>query len=504
MATTFEIHPAIAVARVGDSVAPDGFFLAPEPGGAPPASYRDGAGHLKRQAARFRLFQCERDANNHLTAAAELTMATAQIQWTVQLANRKACSIRLVGQGRRNNASGDDDPTLAIKPTAKTLGAPNSTAAFDDGKFRGTVVPLGEMRTGADGSLLILGGHGKAESVPTGAGLPDFADNDGWHDDISDGPISATVTVGGIAHPVKTAWVVVAPPDFAPGIDSIVTWYDVAMQAAVDRGFRAVAAQPSFQQDILPILNRFVRLQWTNPLFRQMFGPGSTRDFASKFAALADPAKEQQTRLSFLNALRKPGALPNPGITHIPPLNDDRNDGDSIMLTPLQFAVMQAWANNNFRSDFGAPPPAGELLPDALDRVSLQACVGGAFFPGIEAGHLISDKTLYSEAFRLDAAKLKAGQLTEGNAVPWQADFSACRTDSALAWWPAQRPDNVFIDPAQVGSVAGMKRWLAGVNGVDGASGLITNFGKLGIVKQETGPGGQTVFIERERKLPPR
>jgi hypothetical protein len=51
MPTFFEIHPSVGVARVGDSTQPDGFNLAPEPGQAQPASFRDATG-LKRQAAR--------------------------------------------------------------------------------------------------------------------------------------------------------------------------------------------------------------------------------------------------------------------------------------------------------------------------------------------------------------------------------------------------------------------------------------------------------------------
>ena len=61
--TEYEIHPAIGIARVGSSRldSDEGFFIGPEPGGSPPAHYRDSAGDLKRQAARFRVFACRRD-----------------------------------------------------------------------------------------------------------------------------------------------------------------------------------------------------------------------------------------------------------------------------------------------------------------------------------------------------------------------------------------------------------------------------------------------------------
>jgi hypothetical protein len=503
VATTFEIHPSIGVARVGDSQTADGFFIAPEPGAAPPASFRDPAGNLLKQAARFRVFQCERDANNQLTSAQELTLANAAIEWRVTVANRKACGPLLIGQGRRNNAQTDDDADLAIKPSPRTLNAAGGRAAFDDGKFRGVAVPLGEIRMDGDGRLLYVAARGHADSRPAGVALQTFADNFDWFDDIADGVVEARVTVAGTSHQAKPAWVVTAPPDFAPGIHNIVSWYDVAFQAAVDNGFRSAPARPSFQHHIRPILERFVQLQWTNSIFLQQFGPGSPRDFASKLAALADPAQEQATRQAFFAALRRPGSAPDIGAGHIPRLNDDNNDGDALPLTRLQYRFIEQWAAGDFVSDLGAAPPA-EQLPDALDRVSLEACVGGAFFPGIEAGRIIADRQSYSEAFRLDVAALKPGSLTAGNAVPWHADFMACRTDASLAWWPAQRPDSIFTDPNNVGATAQMKRWVDPIRLVEGNNGLIKNYGKLGVVVRETNSAGATVFVERERRLPPR
>jgi hypothetical protein len=502
MPTTFEIHPSIGIARVGDSQAADGFFLAPEPGSARPASFRDQNGDLLKQAARFRIFKCERDANNQITSAEEITLASASIEWRVTVANRKACAPLLVGHGRRNNAQSGDDPDLSIKPSPRTLNAAGSSAAFDDGKFRGLTVPLGEARMDNDGRLIFIPARGHADSNPAGVDLQTFADNFDWFDDIADGVIEARVTIGGATQTAKPAWVVVAPPDFAPEIENIVSWYDVALHAAIERGFITAPSRPSFQHHIRPILERFVQLQWTNPIFLQQFGPGSPRDFAAKMAALADPAQEQQTRQAFFAALRRPGSPPNPAAGHIPRLNDDRNDKDTLTLTPTQFRFIEQWAAGDFVSDLGAQAPA-EQLPDALDRVSLQACVGGAFFPGIEAGRIIADPQSYSEPFRLDAAQLKPGSLTAGNAVPWQADFMACKTDISLAWWPAQRPDRVFIDPNHTGTVGQMKRWMEPINEVTEDDGLIKNYGKLGIIVRETNQAGATVFVERERKLPP-
>jgi hypothetical protein len=51
------IHPSIGIGRVGNS--PFEYFIGPEVPDAPPPPpgfYRDGAGALKRQAARFRVY----------------------------------------------------------------------------------------------------------------------------------------------------------------------------------------------------------------------------------------------------------------------------------------------------------------------------------------------------------------------------------------------------------------------------------------------------------------
>ena len=84
----------------------------------------------------------------------------------------------------------------------------------------------------------MLGGRGKSESVPPGAPLREFMNNDKWYDDVADGPVTAVVTLPGqesvaVHHP---SWVTVAPPDFAPAIGAIVTLYDIAFQAAIDKG----------------------------------------------------------------------------------------------------------------------------------------------------------------------------------------------------------------------------------------------------------------------------
>src|SRR5882724_9014464 len=101
--TTLEIFPTIGIARVGTS---DEFFVGPEPGLALDLRRRDNQGNLRPQAARFRVFECVRDAAGLLQSAQEVTALNAIIEWSVHLVNRKAAAQKFLGAGRRNNATG--------------------------------------------------------------------------------------------------------------------------------------------------------------------------------------------------------------------------------------------------------------------------------------------------------------------------------------------------------------------------------------------------------------
>jgi hypothetical protein len=85
---------------------------------------------------------------------------------------------------------------------------------------------------------------------------------------------------------------------------------------------------------------------------------------------------------------------------------------------------------------------------------------------------------MFSEPFRLDHSSLQAGDITKQMAVPWQADFYDCAQEEDLAWWPAQRPDDVFTADggAQV-------PWIR--KHVKSASGMVKNWYKLGFVVKE-------------------
>jgi len=180
------------------------------------------------------------------------------------------------------------------------------------------------------------------------------------------------------------------------------------------------------------------------------------------------------------------------------------SDNENVLpLTPVQYTCLSKWSIGQFVNDLHSPAPA-ELHPDALDRLSLEACSGGAFFPGIEVGRIMKlantwDFTVPFVPFRINADAIRPGQLTGGNALPWQADFLACAFEQQafIGWWPAQRPDNVF--PEATPTV--MQFWDRGISGDLGPDGMIANWHKLGIVRRRVDAFGIETFVEVQRVL---
>ncbi|HYM86954.1 MAG TPA: LodA/GoxA family CTQ-dependent oxidase, partial [Pseudoxanthomonas sp.] len=342
--TAIKIHPAIGVARLGNS--PTDFFIGPERPWEhpdPAGGFKDGQCRVKRQAARFRLFAYHDD-----DTITELTAADADISWTVHLANRKAVT--------RN--SGGTATEKTIDPGARTLNDVNQQALFDNGQIQlpsapAATVPLGEIRTDDDGHLLVLGGFGKSAS-PGGHSIGGLY-SPNWYDDISDGPVTASVTLSasGDTFDAVGAWVIVGPPKFAPHVDNVVNMHDRLLQQAVAQGWVAAPASSSYTQDIYPILQRAIDSQWvrgdaqfhhvwTHPLY----GANAAAD---------------GMRTAIYNKLKPTGNMP----------------AVVGQLTATQLAHMARWRDNDFARDWIAPPqPAQDITAQGLDRAGLEHCVG--------------------------------------------------------------------------------------------------------------------------------
>jgi hypothetical protein len=151
--------------------------------------------------------------------------------------------------------------------------------------------------------------------------------------------------------------------------------------------------------------------------------------------------------------------------------------------------------------------------PHGLDRAALENCVGGAFAVGIEVSWQIRNKKLYSAPFRInqyansqylgDSNLIQPGHFTRQMALPWQTDFLGCTFYNGLAWWPAQRPDIVYLSKADFdGSPRKSKIWTRPSSSwpVGGAGPsqeeFVKHYYKLGVVRE--GPVGYHLEDERD------
>ena len=502
----YKIFPPIGIARVGNSLTE--FFIGPETpeslgtelhadgSEAPVERFKDASFSVKRQAARFHLF--EFDPAGGPGRAAQFPPGTT-IRWRVKLANKKDAV-------HRENAPQVENPQNPVPAPLPQLDATRANRAiaaegiapapgaaavrlagtYLSGSPLQTTVTLGDLLTDREGNLLVLGGFGSSSS-PEGKPIGDefidgesgggFYNNRGWFDDVSDGPVSVEITLPG-AEPVQAApaWVIVAPPDFAPATGAVVTLYDVMLQAAADRfGINPVAGQVSFARDIWPMLRRAAGLLWVNRRIGAT-QPSFWSGFSTDWPALSDNSDAarplRQTQAALLRDIGPRRALRN------------------FSLRRWQDRVLTAWVNGEALDDFdGAIPGAGARSPEGITRTVLDAAAGQGFFPGIEAGILVTNPAIYDEPFRI-AGHVMPGDLTALMALPWQADFLDCATN----WWPSQRPDTASPE-ANPDAVAD---WVRPIDPDSGYRHLTEHFGKLGVVVPRT-IGGEPRFVEVDR-----
>jgi L-Lysine epsilon oxidase N-terminal/L-lysine epsilon oxidase C-terminal domain len=491
------IHPSIGIARVGDSQ--DGLYVGPEtdrPVPLPPGALKDPSGALKREAARFRIY----GYNAAGEAVAELTAQTAEIEWRVHVANTKAAWYEFQIALDIPEASGPEDAPpslqrnadvtgaqraqLVIDPGARTIRGADASGPqyrFDSGAFFGRPVYLGELRTDEAGRLLFLGGRGVSASKD-GTPPTTYANNDGWHDDVSDGPVTAKVTIDGRQVPVDPAWVVVAPPNYAPEVVGVRTMYDLLFDVNVQSGSLPFPDRVSFVRDVLPIFERLTRLGWVNQGFAAKFGPGGREHFLDPayLERLASGLPEhQELRNVVYTAFRdwdRDGESPVPwpwvygDAMSLPPVSARQHS----ILSATQMRILALWAAGLFEPDFEPsalePVTLDELplarRPAMLDRAALTFCLADAFHPGCEMTWPMRHPTMYMAPFRLRHRAIghpepnpgtqltpvavgriegplygqSPGSLTRWMAVPWQADTASCRSGYYLGYDPRYDP----------------------------------------------------------------
>lgn len=537
----FRIHPAIGVARVGDSGAglrdpfaePKTFYLAPDRIGGLPSEYtrddperrtpvqsfKDESGRVRRQAARFQVFREDADGGSVPVTLDDPDIAS--IVWRVHVANKKAAwhafsefqGNLMLGEGNsyerqgvplRNAAiedASDRQRRLIIDPGPRMVSQPGEIAAFDDpqhlpnasdpgdyrfvsfpgangvssllgyadsGMYPFPIVTLGQMTMDSSGALLFLGGYGRAGG-PSEVSIQSFAGADGFFDDISDGPVTATVRFTSGETLNLDAWVVTGSPKFAPELVNITTLDDIIFDMAVrHKGSAPEIYDPErevwnedfvvdFHQHILPVFERMESYQWVADVAPMVV-------FASPRFDISDNGEaNRERRERWFGYLRNPGmgaswefspdhgrAFADGGFPLMPQNSGSNSITNTLIskfvsLTPTQYFLLGQWARGRF--DVNGPRRSG-FMPQALDRASVGNCVGAPMAPGIEVTWTLRNPAIYRDddpyrilhesgpdyaATGLNPSRdetrgggCQPGDLTKRMAIPWQADFFAC------------------------------------------------------------------------------
>lgn len=498
------IYPAIGISRVGGSAQ---WFLAPEVPGIPPApegGFKDGDRLIKKQVQRFRIYAF--DENDAVIG--ELTAADTDIEWSVHVANTKAAwygftnpldngelAPGIPGQLRNQYfvADADRERMLVIDGGLTTISGRSTNSGGDGaqyamaGTFYGTTpVGLGHLRTDDAGRLMVFPPDGVSGS-PTGSPITSFADNDGWHDDWCDGPVTAVVRLSdGRTLEADSSWIACVGPDFAPEIPAITTLYDVIENLNVDLGWSKAPSLPlSFARHVYPTFRRLALMAWVAASANLAQGWIDVGNFADPayLKRLADPsASNASFRRSVFEQFRNPRNLGPTAYREeerkIPlMLGDGVNyDGSPLQwfqFPDLQYSWLQSWADGDFIDDLdqAVTPNAAGLedlplgrQPAALTQACLDACSGGAFHPGVELTYYLRHREMYAKAhgqsaepFRIargdrpsliqdlgrlltpeialagtassppPIGKQMPGDLTRWMGLPWQCDAFSCQ-----------------------------------------------------------------------------
>jgi L-lysine epsilon oxidase C-terminal domain/L-Lysine epsilon oxidase N-terminal len=461
-------------------------------------------------------------------------------------------------------------------------------------------IELGQLRLDSKDRLLFVAAPGKAECVTTPKVAlsnpsetvdppngPDqgkspltnqfaYFNVPGWWDDTCGGEIDVTVTLKdgtvlstrdnvksatdeGTRNPHAGAWIVTAPPKFAPHMYHVVSILDRVYEAFPE-AYPYAKQKTNFYRDVYPILAKAVNYGWvsaeaagvTPETKDAAHGPKQPGDLLSNdyMPAFIDPSEDSKpTRHMVYDVMRhapgKRGRLVD-SLLPAPPQRPTswRNEefkraeedfkmpklwgsggkplqnqqlGNSLpdqflSLTDWQLDHLREWADGSF--EVGAlqkPVPLEQLplaeQPHALDSSALEPTIGGGFHPGIEFPYLILYQENFAEAFRVNK-DIEPGSLAAYMSSPWQGDFWSCN----VAWWPTQRPDIVF-EYDQKNQTRTYKEWFRGydsngepLSSTDGYNQMVYAWSKLGMVlpiKAQDGEflkdNGEIVFVEYER-----
>ncbi|KAF8637298.1 hypothetical protein AX16_010828 [Volvariella volvacea WC 439] len=488
-AITYAIYPPIGLARVENSREPslnDGWFYAPEVPGRfdePLGGYKDQHGRIKRQAARFRIYALENGV-----PIKEVTAGEYDIEWSVQLANKKPSWYNFLGRYEGQFKPGyttlrnsdvqaenlpDNRDRLVIRTNVAPIGGPDQGPVELKGAFKGTAslilkppktykaetVYPGEARTDKKGHLIILGGRGDLCNIldPVKPLIADDFNTPGWIDDTSDGRITARVRVRGDAT-----------DSGKEATEARVLRFTQEKRAQTKKeGKKYDVGDVEWYKHIWPILQRPALLSWVNIQATGGHGPSGPGNFFDEYwlKALKNNPKDPEhahTRKEVLERMRLPWTNPkydNARFGQVYPYFMPWLSGDGgrtvagdpttfASITELQYDRLVKWTEGDFTVGESPPPPPQDVdeieledRPAALTRAALEPTIGAPLYPGLEASWNMEQKDTYDHQrpFSINE-KINPGDLTRYLSLPWQSDFYRCRN----YWWPAVRPDSVL------------------------------------------------------------
>ena len=486
--TVFRLHPTINFARVGTS---DDYYLTPETRAGLPApdggatvgglpirrgtedepitsdDLRDADGHLRRQAARYRIYAYGFEPPDAYPAgeAVEVCPGTRlpdgrvvkDVVWTVHLANKKANAYNVVpSAGLQAYADGQvpqlrnssvygtvDAPArlsqLVIDPGPRALASSEggtvsfdaaTTASYSDGRGainaqpdypksfpsgrlfqpNGPLDTLGELTVDERGRLLVLPGRGRtaAQYDEYGDPIPLTGDlnNSGWFDDAADGPVSATIVFEDApAEEAFGAWVVCGDPAYAPQIRNVVSVWDDVYDAWVRELDLApeIFSGGQFNPDFRPSFAADI-----HPIFRA----ASLQRWTANLPELAVRA---HAAVDAITGSDDPDRTIMAGLAYVRNPNQPAELSVGVPLMPLSLgeagtdflavSKTQYFFLEQWSRNRFDPDAAGRLGPgEYLDMASLSNCLGGRYVPGIEVSYPVRQPDMYQTDWRTSGA----------------------------------------------------------------------------------------------------
>src|SRR5262249_10953543 len=216
------------------------------------------------------------------------------------------------------------------------------------------------------------------------------------------------------------------------------TLYDVMREVAVDQHWIDDYRDVTYYRDIHPILSRAAETSWVNEEAQRGHGYDKRMDFRNTrgqkppkgthrakakvnaallaLPVLASPNAGDMDRAFIFSHIREPlrddncddlDAADQANTSYMPLLSGDGGDRAEgkpctwLSVLPSQYRKFTLWKDGKFttgrKPEF---PPLEEIRdPDeqteALQRAALEPCVGGAFYPGVEASWIVKNKRLY-------------------------------------------------------------------------------------------------------------